>query len=60
MEFFIEGAGFDDQAHINTILFESLQTTDLRLAGPTADSKFGLFFINRHLKPFVAKIARFS
>lgn len=39
MEFFIEGAGFDDQAHINTILFESLQTDDLRLAGPTADSK---------------------
>ena len=39
LEFFIDGAGFDEQAHINTVLFESDQNGDLRLAGPALDSK---------------------
>lgn len=37
LEFFIDGAGFDEQAHINTVLFESDQNGDLRLAGPALD-----------------------
>lgn len=37
LEFFIDGAGFDEQAHINTVLFRSLQTDDLQLAGPALD-----------------------
>ena len=34
MEIFIDGAGFDEQAHINTVLFEELNGDDNRLAGP--------------------------
>ena len=37
LELFIDGTGFDEQAHINTVLFVSLQTDDLQLAGTPLD-----------------------
>ena len=40
MEIFIDGAGFDEQAHINTVMFESKDIEDLILAGPSLDSRF--------------------
>ena len=39
MEIFIDGAGFDEQAHINSVLFSSLQIADQLLGGPPLDSK---------------------
>lgn len=45
MEIFIDGAGFDEQAHINTVLFSSKDVADLLLAGPALDSKITLRFI---------------
>lgn len=39
MEIFIDGAGFDEQAHINSVLFQSLQVSDELLGGPALDSK---------------------
>ena len=37
MEIFLDCAGFDEQAHINTVLFKSLQIADLQLAGTPLD-----------------------
>jgi len=34
MEIFVDGSGMDEQAHMNTVLFTSTQSTDLELAGP--------------------------
>ena len=37
LEFFIDGAGFDEQSFINTVLFKSTQTENLQLAGTPLD-----------------------
>ena len=40
LEMFIDGAGMDEQAHINSVIFQALQSTeDLALTGPALDSK---------------------
>ena len=38
MEIFIDGAGFDESANINTVLFKSLQLTDVQLSGTPMDT----------------------
>ena len=40
LELFIDGAGFDELANINTVLFESLDEECLTLAGTPLDSKY--------------------
>ena len=40
LELFIDGAGFDEMANINTVLFESKDEECLSLAGPSLDSKY--------------------
>jgi hypothetical protein len=39
MEIFVDGAGLDEMANLNTVLFDSEENTDLRLAGLPLDSK---------------------
>ena len=43
MEIFIDGAGFDFLANLNTVLFTSETTECLTLAGTALDRKFTLF-----------------
>ena len=38
MEIYIAGSGMDEQAFLNTVLFESVDTPDVDLAGPAADA----------------------
>ena len=43
MEIFIDGAGFDFLANLNTVLFTSDTTECLTMAGTALDRKFTLF-----------------
>ena len=38
MEFYIDGSGMDEQAFLNTVLFQSGSSPDVELAGPAADA----------------------
>ena len=43
MELFIDGAGFDFLANINTVLFESMDTECLVMSGTPLDCKYTFF-----------------
>lgn len=40
LQFFVDGAGFDDQPHINSVMFEPTQTDPNLFAGPALNSKY--------------------
>ena len=40
LQFFIDGAGMDDQPHINSVMFEPTQTDPNLFAGPALNSKY--------------------
>jgi len=39
MQIFIDGSGFDEMVEMNTIYFDSVKDTNLRLTGPTYSRK---------------------
>ena len=40
LEFFVDGAGFDDLPNINSMMFEPTQTDPNLFAGPALNSKY--------------------
>ena len=38
MEIYVDGSGMDEQAHLNSVKFQSYDNTELELTGPTADA----------------------
>ena len=39
LEFFIDGAGFDDEPHLNSVMFTNEQDTPQLFGGPALESK---------------------
>ena len=44
LEFFVDGAGFDDLPNINSMMFEPTQTDPNLFAGPALNSKYSQNF----------------
>ena len=44
LEFFVDGAGFDDLPNINSVMFEPTQTDPNLFAGPALNSKYSQNF----------------
>ena len=49
LEFFIDGAGMDDQPHINAVMFRPTQSDPIDFTGPPLESKYTLQIVDERI-----------